>query len=188
LDDVFAESGWTVDSAFPFSRIRTAGNASSNNIQYRVDLWVGRFKEDNQLKFNYLNNPNIDYTQPGKPGDAFDRYFTKMTLGAEDWDFSPYKPKQKPGEHLYKSLSATQPSTLSGSAWATVVTSLDQFQVTSRSDKSAKTGDNQNFKKLVLRIKWSGKATGRHGLGDHDKELWLISFRANLGGIDANAH
>ena len=182
LDAIFGDGGWVVDN---FSRLRTATNASANNIQYRVDLWVGRFKEDGELNFSYLENPNIDFTQKGQPSDKFDRFFTKMVL--DDWTFSPYNPGQEVGNHLKgpKTVPATPPTTLSGSAWATRVTSINQFVVTSRKSASVVSGDNKNLKKLVLRIQWSGKATGRTGLGDHDKEFWLVSFRANLGGIDA---
>lgn len=162
LDPVFDDADWQTEEK---ARART-----KDNIRYKVELWVGNFRGDTDLRFSYLENPNVDFTQ----ASPYNRYNPRLKLAADDWPFSPYNPAQKPTDHLDKNRP--------GSAWSTQISSYTQYEVMGRLGTSTGSNSNQTLKKLVLRVSWSGKPTGRHGLGDATKEFWLISLRANLGG------
>lgn len=154
LDPVFADGGWTVDGA---SRLKTV-----DNIRYRVELWSGPFLRDADLAFGYLQNPDIDFNK----ASPYTRYYGAMRLTASDFGFSPYNP-------------TTDKRT--GSAWATAVTSKDQWALSADSP-TAPHDRNQNLKKVVLRISAAIRSQKLRGLGENEKEFWLVSFRANLGG------
>lgn len=161
LDQLFIDSGWAIDGQ---GRART-----KDNIRYKAELWVENFDGDDDLQFRYLENPNVDYNQ----ATPYNSFYPKMMLTAADWAFSPYNSSQAKGNKL----DANAP----GSAWASKVILVNQMTVRKKIVPGAAVV-HQNFKKLLIRISWSGKATGRKALGDASKEFWLISFRANLGG------
>jgi hypothetical protein len=160
LAALFDEPGWEAEDK--------AMARTKDNIRYKVELWVGNMAADADLVFHYLVNPEVDYQQARAPETRYGLFDNVLVL--PDYEYSPYNPANG-------HLDANNP----GSAWSTRVTTLNQWEVASKLNPVPHDANN-NFKKLVLRVSWSGKPTGRSGLGDATKEFFLISFRANLEG------
>lgn len=155
LDPVFEESGWTVTGN---GRSRT-----KDGITYKVQLWSGEALRDSDITFRYLASPQIQ-TENG--GGRFDWL---LAMGAGDWDFCPYNP--------------TGSNRVTGTpAWASQEVTLNQWDV-SAAASSAPHDQNHNIKKLVVRVSWSLRDPGTRGVGVGEKEFFLISLRANLGGM-----
>lgn len=152
LDLVFDDPGWQVDE--------NSRTLVKENILYRVELWVGEFREDGDLTFHYYENPRINYNQ----ANPFNAYYATLRLRDGDWEFSPYN---------------TESPHITGSAWATVATSLTQWDL-STSGTATPRDQNENLKKLVLRTSWGPPEGGTRAVGRAVKDIWLVSFRANL--------
>lgn len=160
LGPLFDEPGWEAEGQ--------AMARTKDNIRYKVELWVGNLSADTDLVFHYLVNPEVDYQQARAADSKYGLYDNVLVL--PDYEYSPYNPANA-------HLDANNP----GSAWSTRVTTLNQWEVASKRNPVAHDANN-NFKKLVIRVSWSGQPTGRTGLGNATKEFFLISFRANLEG------
>lgn len=157
LDPVFSGDAYEIDGTNPRRAI------SKNGLRYFVELWVANYGGNDDIRFSYLDTPVIDYYSDEK-------FVKQLVLSDADYaGFSPYN----------GSLPAS--SLVTGSAWATRVVTVAQNDVTEEEDDGTGTMVFQNFKKLVLRVSWETGADNRRGSGSRVvRDLWLVSFRANL--------
>jgi Tfp pilus assembly protein PilV len=152
LNPIFDEAGWT-----------TSGNSrliTQDTISYQVYLWIGTFARDTDLSFRYLQSPDVRYTD-ATPNTM---YMPLLRLQSSHWDYSPYNPANA---HV-------------DAAWASQVVSKSQWEVAAGTGTIAHDA-NQNFAKIVLQIAWFPHHASNRGLGDNQKNFWLVSFRANVG-------
>jgi hypothetical protein len=156
LDPVFNDPGWAISG--------TARTLTKDGIDYSVFLWTGRFTRDTDLSFRYLKSPDIRYTD--YPGNS-QYYMPQLRLQSSDYGFSPYN-----GANTHNV----------GAQWASTVETKNQGEV-SPTASSTPHDANQSLLKLVLQVVWSPHATRARGIGEANKSFWLISFRANLGGM-----
>ncbi len=161
LDPIFeGEEPFTVDGNLRY--------VVKNGIRYDVEIWVLNYGDASDLEFHYYESPRVNYyKQFSEVPDGSPRIVWKVCLQGSDYPYSPYNESISPA------------NLVTGAAWCTVVRTVNQSEV-SEPVSTAVPPSFQNFKKIWLRISWSGVFNNRRGIGRQRKSLDVVTFRANL--------
>jgi len=157
LDPVFGHDNFQTEMQMRF--------ILKNGLRFDIELWVANYDQAGDILFTHLETPMVNYySDPDS--------MLKLVLDATDYRADGYSP-------FHPSLQASQ--LITGSAWASTIVSSDQSAFTELTDDGSGSMVYNNFKKLVLRVSWTtGRSYRRGQTQQHTRELWLVSFRANL--------
>jgi len=169
MNRFFQSGAWTTSTTE--TRVLRA-----NGIEYHVQMWIRRYTQPADLNFGFYELPIIEYRRfpddpPGKLASEFDRVLVLDEDVHQDYTrgYSPYSP-QNTAPH-----GSEPPSPILTNPYATntVVESLGEI---SEQDPAAP-GQYLDFAKVWVRVSWGYIRQGERGRA---KDLWLISFKANL--------